>query len=1059
MNSKKFHYLHFLTIAVLLIVNRFVISFLSTTNCFTPSSFFFFIDAFSVALLLQTFCVSYLAPKQKKTGFWVTLDIAFISILLLAMLVITLFSSKTYHQPLTGLLNAVAFIFRSIFLISLVSSATSRLSEKSINGFIAIILMSVIIPITSWRIINRPLQGDEPFYLLVTYSLIYDHDINLENNYLNGDSLLFSSTRLTPQLFDNFKGDKLVSRHPPFFPFLLIPAFLVARASGVLFFMMLFSVALAYGLKRLMAQFNIPVRLRVWVSCLIVLSAPVVLYTQAIFIELPAAALGAIILSLCINPAKIRPKILLLIVVLILAGALLKTRLLFFYLPPVVISLLIHWKLKKSTWIWIGGLLTVLAIIGFSNLFLFGSILGRYSLQDLTRLSIIRAFRGTVGLFWDQQYGLLPINLSYILAVPGIYYLYKNHNKLQFLIWISAITPYFLLVALYAELSGGHCPKGRFLIAWIPLLALPISACLNAMQRRNALAVLTILLSFSMPITTLLLAFPDWQTVNPGGTDHLLTVFNQTFQTDILNIIPSFDRIEEGFVRSTFLLCMCTLAFSFFIIIANRWNCSFLSRKPIVSGLSLCLLVLIAGFGCLQKFPSPWMHVEDPTFEHIGNSEYFWEEPFYWDQIHPPPASPYISGIRLFPGGSIIRKLSLRKPLSSPEMSIMLEIVARANYPNQTIPTLEVQIGRNFYTRIPVRSTDFQSYFVPWIFGLQSSTPQMQLQFSEDNQAETFIDIDKIQLLAWDRPWPVIYPDEQCLYPVYFRNLTLNSIQLPEKPIYQGQSFEIHADFSLDGFSDDLDIELLFLAETRAYTLAIDFSDILENRVIETAIPAETGSGVFNVLMSVSKKNEPDAYFFPEGKSVFHLGNRAWVGCIEILTAPIETGEKWNKLALETDSITLTSVTFLPKVCHLSRYSQVELVLEEPALVKELILISHLSHVFEQIPWETHIGNIVINSSETGKVLPIIIGRHTAEAMYEFGGKAVRLPHRQAPIAVRLSETLHWPREFKGIVYDSVYYKYKFALDTPINTNSLTISTNDIPGVWNIFSIGLIREP
>lgn len=99
--------------------------------------------------------------------------------------------------------------------------------------------------------------------------------------------------------------------------------------------------------------------------------------------------------------------------------------------------------------------------------------------------------------------------------------------------------------------------------------------------------------------------------------------------------------------------------------------------------------------------------------------------------------------------------------------------------------------------------------------------------------------------------------------------------------------------------------------------------------------------------------------------------------------------------------------------------------------------------------------SILVQSEE---VLPIILGRHTAEAMYEFGGKAVRLPHREAPVAARLPETLLWPREFKGMVYNAVYYKYKFTLNTPVNVNSLAISTGEIPGVWNIFSIGLISD-
>lgn len=1058
MKLKKFHYLHFSAIALLLFAGYLVIAFLPAATRFSSSTSSLFINAFSVALLLQGACISYLAPKQKKTDFWIAIDIAIISVLLLAIIAITTLSGKVYHQPLTGLFCAVSFILRSIFLVALLSSASKHLSENTIYGVMAIVLISLMIPTTSWRIINRPLQGDEPFYLLITYSLIYDQDINLENNYLDGDSLAFSQTRLSPQLFDNFKGDKLISRHPPFLPLLLIPSFLAGKAIGALYFMMLFAIVLAYGLSRTMAHIEIPAPLRVCISCLVVLSAPIVFYTQAIFTELPAAALGAIILSLCIDPNKIRPKTLFLIVILFFAGLLLKTRLVFLYLPPIVFSLLVRCRLKKNTWIWIGGLMVVLLIIGFFNLVLFGSMMGRYSFQDLTKLSTIRAFRGMIGLFWDQQYGLFPMNFLYLLSFPGIYYLYRKYNRSHFLIWASAIAPYFMLIALYAELSGGHCPKGRFLIAWTPLLALPLAAFIQSLNRNRAILLITAFSTLSLPITTLLLAFPDWQIVNPGETDQLLTIFSQSFHVDILNIIPSFDRIEEGFAQNMLLFPIFTMVFSIFIIVTNRRKPFISCRNPIVLGLCLSLLILTTGFLCLKRVQLSLMHVEDATFEHMGNSTLFWEEPYYWDQLQPPPVSPYISGIRLFPGGSILRKLPLRKPLSTPEKSIALEIVARANYPKHTIPSLEIFIGRDFYKRIPIRSTDFQNYFVPWLFGLPPNTPQVLFKYSENNHSETFIDIDKIQLVGLDTLQPPIHPEEQNPFPVYFKDLVLNSIRLPDNLLYQGQSFEIHPDFSTDRALDDFHIELLFLADTRSYSLTIDVSGFQENRVIQTAIPAEAGAGVFNVLMLVSEKNEPDDYFFPEGESAFLSGNRAWVGNIEILAVPVEMDEKWNSIALDTLSVDHASVTFMPKVCHLAKNSQVELALEKPVLSKELIIISHLSHIFEQMPWETHIGNIVINPGPSEEVLPIILGRHTAEAMYEFGGKAVRLPHREAPVAARLPETLLWPREFKGMVYNAVYYKYKFTLNTPVNVNSLAISTGEIPGVWNIFSIGLISD-
>jgi hypothetical protein len=1058
MKIKPFQYLHPAGIFLILISSRYVIHTLSSTGSFSVSLLPLFMNTLPVTLLMQSVCVNYLANKHKKPGIWIASDIMLVAALQVTTLITLVLSGWAHHQSLTGLFVAVSFILRSIFLIGLTAHTSLRLPEKAIQGTVAVVILCLVVPITSWRIIMRPLSGDEPYYLLMTYSLIHDHDINLENNYLDGDSLTFTETSLSPQLFDNYTNGKLLSRHPPFLAILLIPGFLAARAAGSLLSMTLFASALAIGLIRLLAQFKIPSPQRVWASCLSVLTVPILFYSHAIFAELPAAVLCVFILSICVDFHKIRLFPALFIILLILAAISLKTRFLFLCLPPVLMALILYRKLQKRTWIWIGTITGVIVLAGLSNLFLFGSYLGRYSFQDLTGLSPIRMYRGLAGLFWDQQYGLFPLNILYFFAVPGIYYLLKDYDKSKVAVWASALIPYFFLVAFYAELSGGICPRGRFLVAWIPLLVLPATACFTALRKPFSIFLFTALSVLSLPITALFIAFPDWQISHPGGTDRLSEVLGKYLNMDLSGLIRSFDRVEDNLLSNGLFLSAGVLLLSIMIIIANKLKYPLPCRSPVVSGLCFSLIGLTGGFAALSTIQSPWMHLEDKTFNHFGNATVFWEEPYYWDRLETPSDSPYISGIRLQPGGSIVRNKPLRKPSSLPISTIALELIARSGYPETHTPVLEIMTGNNLLNRIPIRSTEFRRYVVPWPYGISPSVPQLKFLFSSRNHPDTYIDIDKIRLVPWDQPWPEIQPSEHQFLPARFGPLSLLSLDLPEEPVNQGQSFIIQPFFSIDGDLDDLYVEILFIAETRAHLFRLNKSDILGNREIRASIPPEKGAGSFDVLVSVREKNNPAAFIAPEGSYVFHAGNRAWVGNIEVLTMPVKAASGWNRHILDHFSPSHPSIRFLPQTCHLSKNQIVHLGLEEPVRAKKLMIISHLSSVFEQIPWKSSIGSIIMETDNQESTFPVVLGSHTAEAMYEFGGKVVRLSHPQAPIAGRLPETLLWPFEFEGMEYDAVYYKFVYSLDNPATAASLKIQSHEFPGVWNIYSIGLISE-
>ena len=73
-------------------------------------------------------------------------------------------------------------------------------------------------------------SGDEPHYLMITQSIVADHDLDLENNYANNDARLFGRDRLEmgPHAIRDRQGH-LESVHDVGLPWLLVPPYVAAQ--------------------------------------------------------------------------------------------------------------------------------------------------------------------------------------------------------------------------------------------------------------------------------------------------------------------------------------------------------------------------------------------------------------------------------------------------------------------------------------------------------------------------------------------------------------------------------------------------------------------------------------------------------------------------------------------------------------------------------------------------------------------------------------------------------------------------------------------------------------
>lgn len=83
----------------------------------------------------------------------------------------------------------------------------------------------VLVTATAWSAAPQSPGGDEPHYLVITQSLIEDHDLQVENNYRQRDYAPYYGGALAPHYLVPGKNGQIYSVHAPGLSVLVLPAF------------------------------------------------------------------------------------------------------------------------------------------------------------------------------------------------------------------------------------------------------------------------------------------------------------------------------------------------------------------------------------------------------------------------------------------------------------------------------------------------------------------------------------------------------------------------------------------------------------------------------------------------------------------------------------------------------------------------------------------------------------------------------------------------------------------------------------------------------------------
>lgn len=328
-------------------------------------------------------------------------------------------------------------------------------------------------------------SGDEPHYLVVTQSLIEDHDLRVANNYDRGDYRAYFPADLKPDYLQPALDGTVYSVHPPGLPMLVAPAFAAFGYRGVVFFLALVAAAATMMAWRGAWAVTGSAGAAWFGWAAVAFSVPFCFHAFAVYPEAPGAACVMLAALALIERRRSAAW-------LLAAGfalALLPWLHPRFSIPAGVLLALLALRLVREP----GGvrraaLLAALPIASWTAWVgyywvLYGSPNPASAYGGASGTSLANVPRGLTGLLLDQQFGLLLPAPVFLCAVVGFVALSRRRRRLA--LELSAVCGSCLIVAaMFGMWWAGFSAPARFLVVMLPPLAVPAAAAFHSARHR-----------------------------------------------------------------------------------------------------------------------------------------------------------------------------------------------------------------------------------------------------------------------------------------------------------------------------------------------------------------------------------------------------------------------------------------------------------------------------------------------------------------------------------------------------------------------------------------------
>lgn len=350
---------------------------------------------------------------------------------------------------------------------------------------------------------NQNTTGDEPYYLLMTHSLMHDRDLSLANNYENKD---FQSFYLGSEL--GHQGGKETiepkyaameySVHGNGLPILLLPGYIMAGKTGAVFLMLCLSVFIVY--LTWLWTYNLT---KHRVIAYITAATLMICYffnwlSGTIYTDLPIAAITLITL---IALDKYYKKPIHEFIIGLALGILIIIHLkaIVFIAPAMLVLCYKQWREeRKLPWV-------AIALVSAFTAYYFITLhqwFGKWNLSEIEGGQSFAAnpLNNASAMLFDANRGVLIYNPVLLLLFVGIPVWFKKNRKSLWLV-LFTLVPTIAILCMIPNWNGSAAPMGRyimeFLPAFMPAIGFAIIALSKVWQRWVVfiLAALTFLIS------------------------------------------------------------------------------------------------------------------------------------------------------------------------------------------------------------------------------------------------------------------------------------------------------------------------------------------------------------------------------------------------------------------------------------------------------------------------------------------------------------------------------------------------------------------------------------
>lgn len=439
------------------------------------------------------------------------------------------------------------FLYGGIKLLRQHDRASLRLAIF-VASFIIYCAIAPWVQTTAWT------TGDEPHYLLLTHSLLHDHDFDLRNNYDKNDYRVFYPPDMTARhIVINGRGAQMPF-HDVGLSIVLVPGYALAGRLGAMLELSLFAALLAMGIFELAWRLGASTSGAIDCWLLFAFVSPLITFSAQIYPECIAGALAiwaAVEFHSFTKTHKASD--------LLVAGCLLSL------LPWFSIR---YWVVLGPMMLAIAGFVvaaqrssrsvvpllylatpTMLSLLAFCllDLHLFGIFRPNagyllYVPTMTTPMFRPRLHTGVLGLFLDREFGLLPTAPIYLLAIAGIWPALRNRNPLAITLLAPMVATVLFTGANRWWYGGNTPPALRYLVAIVGLLAPFAGPLLSSAKSKIAITILAVW-SFLVAIQITALPVPRHSFWNPQTTG-IASFLQRNLHLDPGALFPSLIRAE-----------------------------------------------------------------------------------------------------------------------------------------------------------------------------------------------------------------------------------------------------------------------------------------------------------------------------------------------------------------------------------------------------------------------------------------------------------------------------------------------------------------------------------